>query len=67
MAAVWFWLVIMLAAICGVFAIAVHIHSGGARDFAVEMRGPKEETAGGGDEESGGGGGGDAPTEAAAA
>lgn len=69
MAEVWFWLVIMLAAICGVFAIGVHIHSGGARDFAAEMRGPKAE-AEAGDEESGGGGGdggGDAPTEAAAA
>lgn len=55
MAAVWFWLVIMVAAGVGIFALAVHVHSGGAREFALEMRGPKEEAAGGED----------APTEAA--
>lgn len=63
MAEVWFWLVIMVAAVLGVLAVVVHVHSGGAREFAVEMRGPKE------DVEAGGGGGGEeeTPTEAAAA
>lgn len=60
MAEVWFWLVIFIAAVVGVFALAVHVHSGGAREFAVEMRGPKPEA----DAEAGDG---DAPTEAAAA
>lgn len=45
MAAVWFWLVIFLAAVVGVFALIVHVHSGGAREFAAEMRGPQEEGA----------------------
>lgn len=43
MAAVWFWLVIMIAAMVGVLAVIVHVHSGGAREFALEMRGPKVE------------------------
>lgn len=41
MAAVWFWLVIMVAAVVGIFALIVHVHSGGAREFALEMRGPQ--------------------------
>lgn len=60
MAEVWFWLVIMVAIVLGVFAVVVHVHSGGAREFAEEMRGPKAEA----DAEEGGG---DKPTEAAAA
>lgn len=66
MAEVWFWLVIMVAAVLGIFAVIVHVHSGGAREFAAEMRGPKadvEEGGGGGD----GGGEEETPTEAAAA
>lgn len=62
MAEVWFWLVIMIAAVFGIFALIVHVHSGGAREFAAEMRGPKAEAdveEGGGEEET--------PTEAAAA
>lgn len=61
MAEVWFWLVIMIAAVLGVMAVIIHVHSGGAREFAVEMRGPKAEgdPDKGGDEET--------PTEAAAA
>lgn len=61
MAEVWFWLVIMVAAVLGVLAVIVHVHSGGAREFAMEMRGPKAEAN---IEE---GGGKDTPTEAAAA
>lgn len=60
MAEVWFWLVIFIAAAVGLFAIAVHFHSGGAREFVGEMRGPKPE----GDAEAGEGGG---EAEAAAA
>ena len=60
MAAVWFWLVIMVAAVFGVLAVIVHVFSGGAREFAAEMRGPKADAEGGGGEE-------ETPTEAAAA
>ncbi|CAB1118150.1 unnamed protein product [Ectocarpus sp. CCAP 1310/34] len=59
MAEVWFWLVIMVAAIVAVFALIVHVHSGGAREFVGEMRGPKAAEPEVGEEE--------APAEAAAA
>lgn len=58
MAEVWFWLVIMVAAAVGIFALIVHVHSGGAREFVGEMRGPKAADPEGGE---------DAATEAAAA
>lgn len=41
MAAVWFWLAIMIAVVFAILAVIVHVHSGGAREFAEEMRGPK--------------------------
>lgn len=43
MAQVWFWLVIMVAIVVATIAVIVHFHSGGAREFALEMRGPKAE------------------------
>lgn len=32
----------MVATGVGIFALIVHVHSGGAREFAEEMRGPRE-------------------------
>lgn len=62
MAEVWFWLVIMIAATIAVFALIVYVISGGAREFALEMRGPKAEKAAGKKKKKGGE---DAPAEAA--
>lgn len=50
MAGVWFALLVMIAVVCLVFAIIVHVHSGGAREFAAEMRGPRDAASGEGEE-----------------
>ena len=31
----------MIAVVFAILAVIVHVHSGGAREFADEMRGPK--------------------------
>lgn len=50
MSGVWFALLVMIAAVCLVIAVVVHVHSGGAREFAEEIRGPRDGTSGEGEE-----------------